>query len=114
MLTKQHWSIYLSGEIHSDWRDCIQDGFMKDGLSVNILKPVVDHSSSDDCGVKFATCVDAFFPIVEPSSDVSDTSLSLSYNNVSTIFTPSSLLVSNCIGSFLLILSSVRFGLLPI
>jgi YtoQ family protein len=51
MITKQHWSIYLSGEIHSDWRDRIQKGFTKIGLPVTILTPVTDHSLSDDCGI---------------------------------------------------------------
>ena len=51
MLTKQHWLIYLSGEIHSNWRDRIQDGLIKTELPVTILAPVSDHSKSDDCGV---------------------------------------------------------------
>jgi YtoQ family protein len=51
MLTKQHWSIYLSGEIHSDWRDRIQEGLIKIELPVTILTPVTNHSLSDDCGV---------------------------------------------------------------
>jgi YtoQ family protein len=51
MQIKQHWSIYLSGEIHSDWRDRIQGGLIKIGLPVTILTPVTDHSLSDDCGV---------------------------------------------------------------
>jgi len=51
MSTKQQWLIYLSGEIHSDWRDRIQEGLIKNGLPVTILTPVTDHSLSDDCGV---------------------------------------------------------------
>jgi YtoQ family protein len=50
-LTKHNWSIYLSGEIHSDWRDRIQEGLIKAGLPITILTPVTDHSLSDDCGV---------------------------------------------------------------
>lgn len=42
-------SIYLSGEIHSDWRDQIREG-AKD-LDVSFSAPVTDHSASDDCGV---------------------------------------------------------------
>ena len=42
-------SIYLSGEIHTDWRDKIIDA-AKD-LDVTFLAPVTDHAASDDCGV---------------------------------------------------------------
>lgn len=44
------WNIYLSGEIHSDWRDQIAKGIKDAGLAVNLSTPVTDHSSSDDCG----------------------------------------------------------------
>ena len=50
-MTQQHWSIYLSGEIHSDWRERIQDGLKKVGLPVSILTPITHHDTSDDCGV---------------------------------------------------------------
>ena len=42
-------SIYLSGEIHTDWRDKIIDA-AKD-LDVIFSAPVIDHAASDDCGV---------------------------------------------------------------
>ena len=41
--------VYLSGEIHTDWRDQIRDG-AKD-LDVVFDGPVTDHAASDDCGV---------------------------------------------------------------
>jgi YtoQ family protein len=41
--------IYLSGEIHTDWRDQIIKG-AKD-LAVEFSAPVTDHAASDDCGV---------------------------------------------------------------
>jgi YtoQ family protein len=50
-MKKQYWLVYLSGEIHSDWRDRIQEGLKKFKLPVTILTPITDHSSSDDCGV---------------------------------------------------------------
>ena len=46
----QSWRVYLSGEIHSDWRDQIADGVAEAGLPVELSAPVTDHSSSDDCG----------------------------------------------------------------
>lgn len=42
--------IYLSGEIHTDWREQIIDG--AGGLDVEFSSPVTDHGASDDCGVE--------------------------------------------------------------
>ena len=41
--------IYLSGEIHTDWRDQITSGAAS--LDVTFDSPVTDHDASDDCGV---------------------------------------------------------------
>lgn len=45
------WIIYLSGEIHTDWRDRIESGASAAGLDVRFTAPVTDHASSDDVGV---------------------------------------------------------------
>lgn len=45
------WQVYLSGEIHSDWRERIVDGARGSGLDVTFSAPVTDHAASDDCGV---------------------------------------------------------------
>ena len=42
-------NVYLSGEIHTDWREQIIDGAQ--GLEVSFNAPVTDHDASDDCGV---------------------------------------------------------------
>ncbi|MBL6600955.1 MAG: YtoQ family protein [Alphaproteobacteria bacterium] len=44
-------SVYLSGEIHSDWRQQIETGSGAAGLSIDFNAPVTHHESSDDCGV---------------------------------------------------------------
>lgn len=44
------WSVYLSGEIHTDWRERIIEGAKKLGLPVTFSAPVTDHDASDDCG----------------------------------------------------------------
>lgn len=41
--------VYLSGEIHTDWREQITEGAK--GLDVSFNSPVTDHAASDDCGV---------------------------------------------------------------
>lgn len=45
------WQVYLSGEIHTDWREQIEAGARAAGLPVRFTAPVTDHASSDDCGV---------------------------------------------------------------
>ncbi|MGZ5315191.1 MAG: YtoQ family protein [Solirubrobacterales bacterium] len=45
------WSVYLAGEIHSDWRERIAEGAELAGLDVSFSSPVTDHGASDDVGV---------------------------------------------------------------
>lgn len=45
-------SIYLSGEIHTGWRDDIIQGCEAAGLDMRFSAPVTDHDASDDCGVR--------------------------------------------------------------
>jgi YtoQ family protein len=46
------WKIYLSGEIHSNWREEIIETTEKEHLPIKFFGPVTDHDASDDCGVK--------------------------------------------------------------
>ncbi len=46
------WTVYLSGEIHSDWREQIKTGVAARKLPVELLSPVTDHEVSDDAGVE--------------------------------------------------------------
>lgn len=43
-------SVYLSGEIHTDWRDRVVSACQAAGLSIDVFAPVADHGASDDCG----------------------------------------------------------------
>lgn len=45
------WRVYLSGEIHTDWREEIAAGASSAGLPVKFDAPVTHHEASDDCGV---------------------------------------------------------------
>ena len=45
------WNVYLSGEIHTDWRETIETAARAAGLDVTFTAPVTDHAASDDCGV---------------------------------------------------------------
>jgi YtoQ family protein len=49
-MSERTWSVYLSGEIHSDWRERIEAGVAESGLPVAFSAPVTDHAASDDAG----------------------------------------------------------------
>ena len=44
------WQVYLSGEIHTDWRDQIIQGVNKLGLPVEFSSAVTNHDASDAAG----------------------------------------------------------------
>ncbi|MEM7429949.1 MAG: YtoQ family protein [Pseudomonadota bacterium] len=46
-----NWNVYLSGEIHTDWRNEIEEAVRAAGLPVSFAAPVTNHPASDDCGV---------------------------------------------------------------
>jgi YtoQ family protein len=56
---KMPLSVYLSGEIHTDWRERILDACK--GLDVVFSSPVTDHDASDDCGVAILGAEDQKF-----------------------------------------------------
>ena len=43
-------SVYLSGEIHTDWRQKIIEGCEKNNLSISFSSAVTDHDDSDAAG----------------------------------------------------------------
>ena len=51
-MAQDTWRVYLSGEIHSDWREQIKDGCTAKNLPVDLVAPVTNHEASDDCGVE--------------------------------------------------------------
>ena len=44
-------TVYLSGEIHTDWRNEVAAACAAMKLDISFLAPVTDHAASDDCGV---------------------------------------------------------------
>lgn len=44
------YKVYMSGEIHTDWRDVIRQGTEALGLDITYLAPVTDHPASDAAG----------------------------------------------------------------
>lgn len=44
------FQVYLSGEIHTDWREEIERGASEAGLDVVFTSPVTDHPASDAAG----------------------------------------------------------------
>ena len=45
-----NWIIYLSGEIHTDWREQIMTGAKTNNLPVTFTSAVTDHEASDAAG----------------------------------------------------------------
>ena len=43
-------TVYLSGEIHTNWRDEIMAETQKAGLDINYVSAVTDHAASDAAG----------------------------------------------------------------
>ncbi len=44
------WNVYLSGEIHTDWRDQIIQGCQQHDLNILFTSAVTDHDASDAAG----------------------------------------------------------------
>ncbi len=44
------WNVYLSGEIHTDWREQIVDGAREHNLPITFTSAVTDHDASDAAG----------------------------------------------------------------
>ena len=53
-----NWTVYLSGEIHTDWRNQIKQGSASLSLPVAFSSAVTDHEASDAAG-----------DMLEPSSE---------------------------------------------
>ena len=45
-----NWNVYLSGEIHSDWRQKIMQGAKDKGLDIIFTSAVTEHEASDAAG----------------------------------------------------------------
>ena len=50
MMKIKNLSVYLSGEIHTDWRDVLIKEIKSNNLPINFYSPITDHAKSDDCG----------------------------------------------------------------
>lgn len=47
-----YWTVYLSGEIHTNWREQIITAARSAAVPAEFVSPVLDHDASDDVGVK--------------------------------------------------------------
>jgi YtoQ family protein len=54
-------SIYLAGEIHSNWRDEIIQGIKSQQLPITCYSPIIDHDASDNVGEKILGKEDTTF-----------------------------------------------------
>ena len=53
--------VYLSGEIHTDWRKDIIELCEKEELKIKFLSPVTNHDASDNCGIEILGSEDKNF-----------------------------------------------------
>ena len=54
-------TVYLSGEIHSDWRNEITEGAEQAGLDIEFTSAVCDHEASDAAGDMLGSETDNFW-----------------------------------------------------
>jgi len=45
-----NWTVYLSGEIHTDWRQQLKEGCEAHNLAITFTSAVTDHQASDAAG----------------------------------------------------------------
>ena len=50
-MSNNNLNVFLSGEIHTDWRKDIIDQSKNHNLPINFFSPETNHANSDDCGV---------------------------------------------------------------
>lgn len=56
-----NWNVYLSGEIHTDWRDQIEAGARKRGLPITFTSACTNHEASDAAGDVLGEQNDSFW-----------------------------------------------------
>ena len=54
-------NVYLSGEIHTDWRKEIINLCIKEDLDIKFTSPITDHNASDNCGIEILGSEDKNF-----------------------------------------------------
>ncbi|MEH6823820.1 MAG: YtoQ family protein [Motiliproteus sp.] len=55
------WTVYLSGEIHTDWRQQIKQGADALGLAIHFTSAVTNHQESDAAGDILGAETDPFW-----------------------------------------------------
>jgi len=56
-----NWTVYLSGEIHTDWRLQIMQGAERNTLPVEFTSAVTDHAASDAAGDGLGSEADSYW-----------------------------------------------------
>ncbi|MFT5733867.1 MAG: YtoQ family protein [Planctomycetota bacterium] len=55
------WNVYLSGEVHTDWRDSIIAGAERLQLPITFTSAVTDHPASDAAGDRLPPVSEGFW-----------------------------------------------------
>ena len=56
-----NWNVYLSGEIHTDWREQLKKGAEDNNLPVSFTSAVTNHAASDAAGDMLAPQSEGFW-----------------------------------------------------
>ena len=56
-----NWNVYLSGEIHTDWRDQLKKGAEENNLPISFTSAVTNHEASDAAGDMLAPKSEGFW-----------------------------------------------------
>ena len=63
--------VYLSGEIHTNWRDELINKCRSKNLEIEFSSPNTNHELSDDVGVKILTTSSTFFVTARAAASTS-------------------------------------------
>ena len=55
------WTVYLSGEIHTDWREQIEQGAQSNNLPIKFTSAVTNHEASDSAGDMLAPASEGYW-----------------------------------------------------
>jgi len=61
MTNTMNWTVYLSGEIHTDWREQIMQGAKALNLPTTFTSAVTNHDASDAAGDMLGTTEEGFW-----------------------------------------------------
>ncbi len=63
-------NVYLSGEIHSNWREEIINLCKNEQLDISFSSPITNHEASDNCGVEILGYINIYLWIGHKGANI--------------------------------------------